>query len=545
MLFVQAEPFERNYSQSQQSGGMGGGGGGDDGSEISQRQKEIIAATWNELRGNAKDKAAENARFLAEVQTKLKEQAQSLAQRSRSRQLAGANQEFQNFVKDLEAAAAEMDPASEKLKGQNWKDALVPEQKALQHLLRAEATFRDIQVAFGSGGGGGGGQNAGRDLSSMFDLELDREKNQYETGQNGGNSAEQRQKEADEALQRLSDLARRQKELAEQQNQNKQQSFEQRWQQEMLRREAEELRKQMEQLSKSGQGQQGQGKQSSSSGQQQSQSGEASGQSGQQSSQQSRNQQRQQNQQNQQQLQQALDRVNQALNDMRSAQQSAQQSGEQGSAGTQAEARRAAERLAEAQRMMNGMRQQQASSQVDDLAQRAEGLKDEQKDFEQRLRQTFGDGAQQGGRNGSQVRQLAEEKDKMAQAVDQLERDMQKAARDLAGTQPSASARVRDGLSDIQQNETKLRMQYSARYIREGQGQLDGAARSAHHPVARAIEPRSESRAGGGKSQRAAGRWQGWGAGAGIGAPGAPPRADAADGATARPGPAEWPRRPG
>src|ERR1700682_5997063 len=49
---------------------------------------------------------------------------------------------------------------------------------------------------------------------------------------------------------------------------------------------------------------------------------------------------------------------------------------------------------------------------------------------------------------------------------------MQKAARDLAGTQPSASARVRDGLSDIQQNETKLRMQYSARYIREGQGQL-------------------------------------------------------------------------
>jgi hypothetical protein len=471
MVFVQAEPFERNYSQSQQGGGMGGGGG-DDGSEISQRQKEIIAATWNELRGNAKDKAAENARFLAEVQTKLKEQAQSLAQRSRSRELAGANQEFQNFVKDLEAAAAEMDPASEKLKGQNWKDALVPEQKALQHLLRAEATFRDIQVAFGSGGGGGGGQNAGRDLSSMFDLELDREKNQYETGQSGGNSAEQRQKEADEALQKLSDLARRQKELAEQQNQSKQQSFEQRWQQEMLRREAEELRKQMEQLSKSGQGQQGQGKQSSSSGQQQSQSGEASGQSGQQGGQLSRNQQRQQNQQNQQQLQQALDRINQALNDMRSAQQSAQQSGQQSSAGTQAEARRAAERLAEAQRMMNGMRQQQASSQVDDLSKRAEGLKDEQKDFEQRLGQAFGRGAQQGGRNGSQIRDLAEEKDKMAEAVGQLEKDMQKAARDLAGTQPSASARVRDGLSDIQQNETKLRMQYSARYIREGQGRL-------------------------------------------------------------------------
>src|SRR6202790_1027056 len=178
MFFVLAEPFERNYSQSQQMGG-GGGGGGDDSSEISQRQKEIIAATWNELRGSAKDKAAENARFLSEIQTKLKEQAESLATRSRSRQLAGANQEFQNFVKDLEAAAAEMGPASEKLKGQGWKDALGPEQRALQHLLRAEATFRDIQVAFGGGGGGGGGsQGAGRDLASMFDLELDTQKNQ-------------------------------------------------------------------------------------------------------------------------------------------------------------------------------------------------------------------------------------------------------------------------------------------------------------------------------------------------------------------------------
>jgi len=56
-----------------------GGGGGQEQNEISQRQKEIIAATWNELRGNAKDKAAENARFLADIQNKLKEQAQSLA----------------------------------------------------------------------------------------------------------------------------------------------------------------------------------------------------------------------------------------------------------------------------------------------------------------------------------------------------------------------------------------------------------------------------------------------------------------------------------
>ena len=82
----------------------------------------------------------------------------------------------------MNAASQAMGPAADKLKQQQWHDAIQPEQKALQYLLRAEATFRQIQVAFGStGGGGGGGGSAGRDLASLFDLELDTEKNQYET----------------------------------------------------------------------------------------------------------------------------------------------------------------------------------------------------------------------------------------------------------------------------------------------------------------------------------------------------------------------------
>src|SRR5262249_56418903 len=125
------------------------------------------------------------------------------------------NQEFKSFTKDMEAAAAEMGPASAKLKAQKWQEALEPEQKALTHLLRAEATFRDIQVAFGNqGGGGGGGGSAGRDLANLFDLELDTEKNQYEQGQTGQSSAQQRQKEGDQALQKLGHPARRQPEQA-------------------------------------------------------------------------------------------------------------------------------------------------------------------------------------------------------------------------------------------------------------------------------------------------------------------------------------------
>src|SRR5262249_41014394 len=157
-------------------------------------------------------------------------------------------------VKAMETAVEAMGPAADKLKALEWKDALPSEQKALQYLLRAESVFKQIQVAFGQRGGGGGGMGggAGRDLESLFDLELDTEKNQYESASSAGGGAEQRKKEIDEALQKLEQLARRQQELAEQQRRNPQQASQQRYQQEMLRREAEQLKRQMEQLSRGG-----------------------------------------------------------------------------------------------------------------------------------------------------------------------------------------------------------------------------------------------------------------------------------------------------
>src|SRR6516225_7126737 len=163
-------------------------------------------------------------------------------------------------------AASAMDPAADKLLSAQWKDAIALEQRALQALLHAEATLRQIQVAFGQQGGGGGG-NAGRDLASLFDLELDTAKNQYETTQSA-TPAERHEKDIEDTLAKLDALARRQQDLVNQQ-QNPQQSFQQRWEQEMLRREAEQLQRQMEQLAeKNHQG--SSGSQSRQSGQQQS-----------------------------------------------------------------------------------------------------------------------------------------------------------------------------------------------------------------------------------------------------------------------------------
>ncbi len=110
------------------------------------------------MKGRASQNAtesAENARFLTEVQGKLRDQAKSLSDRAKSRALSGVNQEFQNFVKSMDEAVKEMSGAADRLKAQGWKDAMAPEQKALQHLLRAESVFRQIQVAMGKNGGGG------------------------------------------------------------------------------------------------------------------------------------------------------------------------------------------------------------------------------------------------------------------------------------------------------------------------------------------------------------------------------------------------------
>src|SRR6202000_1363670 len=199
----------REFSQSQQAGGGGAGGGGQNNqTEISKREKELIAATWkqqNDKTATPKDAAAAG-QFLSDAQQKLRDQVMALSARIQSRDLSQANDEFTGFDKDMQIAAAAMAPSADKLRGMQWKDAMPLEQKALQALLRAEPTFRQIQVAFGQqGGGGGGGGGAGRDLASLFDLELDTEKNQYETAQTAS-PAEQHAKDVEDALQTLDAL---------------------------------------------------------------------------------------------------------------------------------------------------------------------------------------------------------------------------------------------------------------------------------------------------------------------------------------------------
>jgi hypothetical protein len=444
IFFIQAEPFEREYSQSQMAGGAGGFQGGEQ-YEISQREKEIIAATWKQQgeKKASQQEAAENGKFLSQVQAKLRDQALSLAGRLERRELAEENEEFSDFQKDMNAAAEAMSPAAEKLQRQRWHDAIPDEQKALQHLLRAEATFRRIEVAFGSRSGGGSGGAAGRDLESLFDLELDTEKNQYEAGQTAPRGGDQRAQEIDQALKKLDELARRQQELAEQQHSNTSQSFQQRWQQEMLRREAEQLQRQMDQLARSNQ----QGSSASSS---------QTGANGSQGS-------------GDQRVRQAIDRLRQANEDMRRA-ASPQPS--------EADARRAADRLREATNLLQGMRQQGASGRLDALAREAERLASEERDQANRMRTAGGGSDHKGAANPSAQEQsdaklqeqakLAADRQRMADDLSRLKKEMQGAMGELGSSERSAASKLREALGDLERSELQSRLQKSAGSIRKG-----------------------------------------------------------------------------
>jgi hypothetical protein len=462
IAFIQVEPFEREFSQSQQSGGAGGGGGANNQTEISKREKELIAATWkqqNDKTATPKDAAAAG-QFLSDAQEKLRGQVAALSVRMQSRDISEANQEFTDFDKDMQDAAASMAPSAEKLKGMKWKDAIPLEQKALQSLLRAEATFRKIEVAFGQqGGAGGSGGNAGRDLASLFDLELDTEKNQYETAQTAS-PAQQHEKDVDDALAKLDALAKRQEELANQQH-NPQQSFQERWQQEMLRREAEQLQRQMEQLARNGQ-QGANGSQQDSRQQQQSASSENGSQS---PRQQPGSQSSQAGASGDQRIEQALKRLQQATDAMKR-----NANPQQSAAGQQA-----ADQLRQASNLLAGTQQQIASGKVGSLASEAHRLTQEERAQADRINKFSG---QQPEPNATDLDamlgrlherdRLAKDRQQLSNDLSNLQRNLRDAAREMASAQPGVAKKLRDALSEMDESDLDNRVQRTADWLRRG-----------------------------------------------------------------------------
>lgn len=270
MYFIEVQPFDRRFSQAEQGGGGMAGGQGEQQMEISQRQREIIVSTWNLIREKndpSQDPSAleqrlrDNTKLLSQLQASLAVQAESLVETVRSRQMT-EDERVETYVRHIDNAIDAMYPASQELADLSLDTAIQPEQEALQHLLRADAVFADMQVSNNRGSGGGAGGGAGADLAEMFELEMDMERNQYETGSRA--SLQEQAEQADEAMDQLADLARRQQQLANNMgNRGGTPTEAEKWQQQMLRREAEQLQQQLTQPSPDQQnGQQPSGQQS-------------------------------------------------------------------------------------------------------------------------------------------------------------------------------------------------------------------------------------------------------------------------------------------
>ena len=458
IYFLRIRPFDRTYRQAEQGGGGQGEERGESPSALSERQREIVAATFKLTRDTAAATAAgarqrrEDLATLALAQGRLREQTEALAERVKQRGGAIPDSAVQEIAAALPLAAAAMRDAEERLGRRVPGEALSPEQRALQQLQRAEAALREVQVSLDQqGGGGGGGGRSPEELADLFGLQTDRLRNQYESIQRSDAQRQATSAEVDRTLERLRELAARQQRESER-----------------LRREAEALQRRLPQSS---QQQAGGGGGSSSSSQSQ---------GGQQGSQ-------QQNQQNasgtgdaQRQLAQEAEQMARTLerlareNPSPELQRSARQlqeaadamrrAGASGSEQAAESAANARERLEAARRALSEARAGRAGEDAQSLQRRADALAEAQRRIGAEAERI----ARGEGRGTPAEAALGAQKDSLAAAVSALERDLDRAARDARTTTPDASRRLQEGANAIRDTRVLDKLRFSKNLVRSG-----------------------------------------------------------------------------
>ncbi len=411
LYFIQARPFGRDYRQADQAGGppQGGGGAALEGA-LSELQRQVIAATFNLIRDREsydEESFRENLVSVGLAQGRLREQVETLARRMANRGIFETDPRMRDIGEALPLAAEAMKEAEDRLEEQAPKEALGPEQRALQLVLKAEETF-ERTVGEGQQGGGGGGGAQAEELADLFELELDKLKNQYETVQRG--QQQQQDNQLDETLERLKELARRQQQEAERQRRRaaagQQGGGGGGDSQRALADETEEAARQLERLARETQSQD---------------------------------------------LMDASRRLQEAADAMRRS------AGSQGNAST-AEATSALDRLEDAQRRLEEQRDARLRRDVADARQRAEELAREQ----ERMREDVAD-LQRGGFGGvQQLERLMERKDAMFEEVADLERQLDRAAAEaLREDQREAAGKIQEAAGGIRDDKLKEKIRFS------------------------------------------------------------------------------------
>ena len=435
IYFLEVRPFNREYRQAEQAGGAGSSRGDAAAGALSQRQREIIAATFKTVRDRASTSDKETRENISTIllsQGRLREQVVTLEQRLQQRGVLGADSTMEKIAAELPQAIAAMKEAEERLARREASEALPHEQKALQHLQRAEAAYREVQVSFDGqpGGGGGGEQPNAEDLADLFELENDKLRNQYEQVERG--EREQADRSVDEALERLRQLAARQQQ------------------------EAERMRARAEQMSRSGTG------------------GGSQRQLAQETEELARQLERLAREQSSQQLSETARRLQEAANAMR---RSATGQGDQSTA----EAAAALRRLEEARRRLDEGRTSRLERDARDLVQRAERLAEEQRDVAKDVEELrAGDNRELGAST-----RLMQRKDAMANEVADLDGRLDRMSAEARREQREASRKLQEAANAIRETRLRERILFSKGVVQSGSPEY---ARSMEEQIGSSVE---------------------------------------------------------
>ena len=446
IYFVRIRPFGKEYRQAEQGGGGAmAGAGGESPQGLSQRQRELVAGTFRVLRdqeeGNAST-AREDLATLALGQGRLREQLEGLLNEMTRRNAVAMDSAFMVIQAELRAAAPEMAEAEDRLGRRQADSALAPEQRALQHLQRAEETFREVQVSMEQNGGGGGGmggnQNA-EELADLFELETDKLQNQYESLQRA--QAEQNRAETDEVLERLKELARRQQQ-----------------EDERMRRAAQQLQQR-----------------AGSSGASGAASGGGQRQLAQEAEELARRLERLERERPSPELSEAAQSLAEAADAMRRS---------AGSSGSSAQSAAALDRLRQATQALEDDKSSRQRQSLTDAGRRAADLADRQRDIaEDAVRATRGTPAPE------TVRSLAGRKDSLAAGVSQLERDLDEMARELRREEPASARQLEEAARALREGRVGDRIRFSKGLVREGAGEY---ARNFEEQITRQLDGTGE-----------------------------------------------------
>ena len=252
MYFIEVAPFDAKYTQlnNQQDGG-GQQGGQQGGSQMVLSQQMIIAATWklHRIRNEkSPEDFNESLEALVQAQQNLRDNIDNRVNSTALTIEMVTDDEYKEIADLLRAAVKEMNSAVEILKDRKLLEALKPEQKSLNYLLKADAKNKEKRIQMSrqaSQAGGGMSSPSEERMTELMDLELDISKDKYEIQQQSMN---QQTQEVNDALQKVRELAKKQQLLANQSRNNLQEEDNRRFL-DRLKRDQEELRQEAENLS--------------------------------------------------------------------------------------------------------------------------------------------------------------------------------------------------------------------------------------------------------------------------------------------------------